>query len=380
MKSISISLSIAILLGTTACSKQNASKAHADKAKNETSVTHAIKPVVITEAVKHDTDDPAIWVNAANPSESLVLGTDKNKDGALYVFDLDGKIIESKVVRGLKRPNNVDVEYGFMLNGKPVDIAVVTERMTNSLRIFTLPDMTPIDGGGIPVYEGETGSEFRDLMGIALYKSPADGKVYAIAGRKNGPADGTYLWQYLLEDNGSGSVSATEVRRFGQFSGQKEIEAIAVDDELGYIYYSDEGIGVRKYYAEPDKGNEELALFATENFSKDHEGISIYNLDNGTGYILVSDQEAGRFHIFSREGSAEDPHRHELLKIVQVSTLDSDGSEITSLPLNEKFKNGLFVAMSSDKTFQYYSWEDLAGDDLKVASGEDTTTLEANKK
>ena len=42
-----------------------------------------IKPVIITDTVRHDTDDPAIWVNFANPSASLVLGTDKDQDGAL---------------------------------------------------------------------------------------------------------------------------------------------------------------------------------------------------------------------------------------------------------------------------------------------------------
>ena len=54
----------------------------------------AIKPLVVTEKVKHDTDDPAIWVNPDDPSKSLIIGTDKDEDGGLYVFNLDGKIIE----------------------------------------------------------------------------------------------------------------------------------------------------------------------------------------------------------------------------------------------------------------------------------------------
>jgi 3-phytase len=53
-----------------------------------TTDTTDIKPVIITEAVKYDTDDPAIWVNKADPAKSLVIGTDKDADGALYVFDL----------------------------------------------------------------------------------------------------------------------------------------------------------------------------------------------------------------------------------------------------------------------------------------------------
>ncbi|MDI9879527.1 phytase [Flectobacillus longus] len=323
-----------------------------------------IKPVVITDSVKHDTDDPAIWINPQNPSKSLIIGTDKNQDGALFVFDLQGKIQSKKVVRGLKRPNNVDIEYGLKIGGKKVDIAVTTERMTHQLRIYSLPDMKPIDNSGIPMFEGETGTEFRDLMGIALYKN-SKGKIYAMVGRKNGPTTGGYIWQYELSDNGKGQVKATFIRKFGSYSGKKEIESIAVDDALGYVYYSDEGIGVRKYYAEPSKGDQELALFATKGFSEDHEGISIYQTSARKGYILVSDQGANQFHIFPREGSVQNPHEHPELKVVKVEAKQSDGSDITAIPLNKTFKKGLFVVMSDDKTFHFYRWEDIAGKDLK---------------
>jgi len=326
--------------------------------------TDTIKPIFVTDAVRYDSDDPAIWINKADPSKSLVIATDKDADGALFVYDLAGKIVKDKVVPNLKRPNNVDVAYGLILNGKPIDIAVTTERMTHKLRIFSLPDMKPIDQGGLDMFAGETTPDFRDLMGIALYTS-SKGQIYAIVGRKNGPKDG-YLWQYLLEDNGSGAIKATFVRKFGSFSGKKEIEAIAVDNELGYIYYSDEQVGVKQYYADPAKGNEQLALFATEGFKEDHEGISIYKLTDSTGYILVSDQGANRFQIFSREGTKTNPFEHKYLKTVPVMATQSDGSEVVSVKLNDTFKHGLFVAMSDDKTFHYYRWEDIAGTDLKM--------------
>lgn len=325
----------------------------------------AIKPVIITEPVLFDTDDPAIWVNPADPAQSLIIGTDKNSEGALYVFDLQGKIVKDKVVRGLKRPNNVDLAYGLMLGGKPTDIVITTERMTHKLRIFSLPDMKPVDNGGIDAFVGETGFEYCDLMGISIYTSKA-GKMYAVAGRKNGPKDGSYLWQYLLEDDGTGNVKATLVRKFGKYSGKKEIEAIAVDNELGYIYYSDEQVGVRQYYADPEKGDKELAIFGTSGFEADHEGISIYKLTDKTGYILVSDQGANRFQIFSREGTKANPFEHKLLKIANVAAQQSDGSDVVATPLNDTFKHGIFVVMSNDKTFHYYRWEDIAGKELKV--------------
>lgn len=343
----------------TSC--QRAADSNQDRAEVSSGI---VKPVFVTDSVIHDTDDPAIWIHPSEPSKSLIIGTDKDEDGALFVFDLEGKKIDSLVVRGLKRPNNVDVSYGLKMGDKLVDFAVTGERMTSKLRFYSLPDMKEIQAGGTEAFQGETGEMFRDLMGVAVYHDQTNRKHYVLAGRKTGPTDGTYLWQYEIKGSESG-ITLDLVRKFGNYSGKKEIEAIAVDNELGFIYYSDEGVGVRKYHADPAKGNDELALFATEGFSQDHEGISIYKLDDTTGYILVSDQEVNQFHVFPREGAPSDPHRHDLITVIKTSTVSSDGSEVTGLPLNSTFTKGLFVAMSDDKTFQIYRWEDLAGDILQ---------------
>jgi 3-phytase len=325
-----------------------------------------LKPAVVTDPVLHDSDDPAIWVNATDPARSLVLGTDKDADGALYAFDLAGKIV--KRIGGLKRPNNVDVEYGVALGGREVDIAAVTERLGDTVRFFRLPDLEPLDGGGgVPVFAGESD---RAPMGVALYKRPRDGAVFAIVSRKSGPRTG-YLWQYRLGDDGAGRLQATKVRAFGAFSGSGEIEAVAVDDALGYVYYSDESTGVRKYHADPDApgAERELALFATTGFAEDREGISIYESGERTGYILVSDQQANRFQMFPREGTAADPHAHAVVRVVAVSAADSDGSDVTNVALGAAFPRGLFVAMSEGKVFHFYAWPDVAGENPATHGG-----------
>jgi 3-phytase len=327
----------------------------------------ALKPRVVTEPTRHDTDDPAIWINRTNPAESLILGTDKHADGALYVFGLDGKIHHDKVVRGLVRPNNVDIAYGVMIGGKPTDVAVLTERYANRLRVYRLPDMAPVDGGGIPVFTGERA---RDCMGVALYTRRGDGAVFAIVSRSDyqAPLQG-YLHQYRLIDDGTGTLRGVFTRSFGNWSGKKEIEAIAVDDELGFVYYSDENFGVRKYHADPaaEDADEELAVIGQEGFAEDREGISIYRTGPGTGYILVSDQQNNAFRVFRREGEAGKPHEHLFLKSFNVSAIESDGSDVTNAALGPTFPNGLFVAMSNGKVFHLYSWDDIAGNDLKRA-------------
>lgn len=312
-------------------------------------------PELVSDTVSFDTDDPAIYYNRKNPAKSLIIGTDKGGktgQGGIYVFDIFGKNMVQKNLLGINRPNNIDVAYGLIGNGKgKIDIAVCTERNTNKIRVIKLPDLQLVDAGGIEVFEGEIQ---RSPMGVALFTDEKTQQIYAIVSRKDGPLQG-YLFQYLLYEDDRGIVRGKLVRKFGQYSGLKEIESIAVDNELGFVYYSDETVGVRKYYAHPDSSGKELALFARTGFTEDHEGISIYKTSAKKGYILVSDQQANQFHIFRREGELADKHKHELIKIIKTQTNESDGSEIISYKLNKRFKNGLFVAMSNNKTFQFYS-------------------------
>jgi len=317
-----------------------------------------ISPDVVTQPTPNDTDDPAVWINRANPAESLILGTDKETDGGLYVFDLSGKIVAEKSIIPLRRPNNVDVEYGFRYLDTLIDIAVVTEREAQMLRVFRVPNMQAIDGGGIPIFQREEG-EMALPMGIALYKKPASEEIHAIVSRKFGPTDSTYLWQYRLTAKADSTVGAELIRKFGAFGGQEEIEAIAVDDTLGYVYYSDEMVGIRKYHADPAMGNAELALFGTEGFTEDREGIALWPTGAGEGYLVVSDQQAGAFRVFTRTGTPEQPHQHEFVTSIPLSTQETDGVEISTVPFTQQFPKGFFIAMSEDKTFQVYDLRKL---------------------
>lgn len=324
-------------------------------------VVHHWKPVVQTAPVAGDADDPAIWYNPQDPSRSVIIGTDK-QGGALYVYDLQGRIVQ--VMQGLRRPNNVDVEYGLRLGSRRVDIAVATEREAQRLRIYA------IEGGrlreignpdGTRVFEGEQGDATLP-MGISLYRRPRDGAIFAIVSRKSGPREG-YLWQYQLVPDGAGRVSLRKVRAFGRFSGNGEIEAVAVDDALGYVYYADERYGICKYHADPDhpRANEELAVFGTEGFEGDREGIAIYPTGARTGYILCVDQRAGDsvVYLFRREGTASQPHQHEPARAVVHSSADeTDGIEVTHRSLGKQFPRGVLVMMNSKgRNFLLYAWK-----------------------
>jgi 3-phytase len=323
-----------------------------------------------TAALSNDPDDPAVWVNPADPSRSLVLATMKvaAPAGAIVAFGLDGQV--RQIVSGIDRPNNIDVEYGLALGGRSVDIAVATERLKRQLRIFRIErDGRLIDLGGVPVLEGQSG-ELGSPMGVALYKRPRDGAVFAIVSPKEGPRE-NYLWQYRLRDGGGGRVAADFVRRFGTFSGttvrdENEIEAVAVDDALGYVYYADEANGIHKWHADPDHpdASEELAHFGRTGFRGDREGLAIYALPDGTGYIVATDQldENSEYHVYRREGEPGRPHDHTTEVTVLAGEADAtDGIEISSAPLGPGLPHGIMVAMNSEpQNFLIFRWQDVA--------------------
>jgi len=312
---------------------------------------NALKPTIITQPTPHDTDDPAIWIPPTDASKSLIIGTDKETGGGLYLYDLEGKIVHRFINMG--RPNNVAIAYGLKIGNQKVDVAVTTEREKKRIRIFSLPDLKPIDNGGISVFVGE---KDRDPMGISLYTRPSDNSIFAIVGRKFGPSE-SYLWQYELLASENDNVSAKLVRKFGKFSAKKEIEAIAVDNEMGFIYYSDERSGMRKYYADPAKNdNTELAFFGKNDFKSDNEGIAIYKNSPTTGYILVSNQQKNTFVVYPREGSKNNKNLHQKIAEIPTSTVECDGADATSINLGKKFPNGMLVAMSNGMTFHYYDW------------------------
>jgi 3-phytase len=321
-----------------------------------------VTPLRETASETHQTDDPAIWVHPRRPEQSLILGTIKMAapDGAIAVYRLDGSRLMS--IPNVDRPNNIDVAYGFRLGRRKLDIAAATERNQHRLRLFEiLPGKGLRDLAALPVFAGQTG-QAQQPMGIALYTRPRDGALFAIVSRKSGPS-GSYLWQYRLRDDGRGQLIGEKVREFGQFSGAKEIEAIVVDAELGYVYYSDEGTGIRKYHADPDhpEAAQELALFGTEGWEGDREGLAIYARPGGKGYLIATDQRTPNsvYHVYRRETDAG--QAHEKLGSFQVGAATTDGIEVTARPLGRAMPGGLFIAMNdSRRNFLLVDWREIA--------------------
>ena len=86
------------------------------------------------------------------------------------------------------------------------------------------------------------------------------------------------------------------------------------------------------WHADPDAtgADRELALFGTTGYQQDREGLGIYDLEDGTGYIVSVDQLPGEsvFHIYRREGESERPHHHSAVMLSFTGGADgTDGLE-----------------------------------------------------
>src|SRR5262245_24965241 len=136
-----------------------------------------------------DADDPAIWVHPTDGSKSIVIGTLKN--GGLAVFDLDGETIqEIDYDDEDARQNNVDLLYDVALGGLTRDLAVVTDRGLDHLRVFAsdpagAPAATPLHEVTVPdppvVFEGDNDIS---AYGIAAWKAP-DGTPYVAMSQRH---------------------------------------------------------------------------------------------------------------------------------------------------------------------------------------------------
>ena len=330
----------------------------------QTPDTVRVAPHLSTTPVMFDADDPALWINPAVPESSLVLGTDKGEleSGGLYVWNMDGSLRQQIP---LGHPNNVDVKAGMPFGAATIDIAVVSVRDQDEIRVFKIdPDTRMLEdittAQGIPVFDAP--------YGLTLYRRADDHRVFVILSSKSNNFF-LEIWQIRLAPDDAGKVKGDRVRVFGDHTGI--VEGMVADDELGYLYYAEGEIGIHKYYADPRKGARRLALLGTDPVrSWDRKGLALYKCSDSTGYLLVANPDDRCLHVYSRNGGAQGKHQHDLLAIIQ-NTLNNQGVgiEATSAASSARFPSGVLLWHDEKfRKFRYYAWEDVAQSALTVCS------------
>ena len=306
-------------------------------------------------------DDPAVWIHPTDPSQSLIIGTDKR--GALHTYNLDGS--SAGQVSDGTEPNNVDVLYGFQLCHLNIDLVVAGIRAggPKGVKVWMVdPDTRQLvditDGGVIPVLNGG-GPE-----GMCGYRSDRTGRFFCFATRSGRVEQ--YELQYAMRDK----VRGTLVRSLELGSN---VEGCVADPEYQAFYISEEKVGIWKYGAEPESGvtGTLIARVGENGLTADVEGLAIYEGSNGRGYLIASSQGNDSYKVYERGGNHAFVATIDPLEGAIDDVSSTDGIAVSNCPLSSLFPQGLFVVQDDDnpggnQNFKLYAWEDIAGAALLI--------------
>ena len=324
-----------------------------------------VRPIVETMPMAHAgdaADDPAIWHNPRDPKASLIIGTDKQ--GGLHVYDMAGQSLQF-VPDG--KMNNVDLREGFRLGGRPVTLVTASDRTNKAIAVYELDNA---NRRLVNIADGILPSGLSDPYGLCMYRSPRIGKYYVFISDPDG-----LVRQWELVPTRTGKVRAKQVREL-RFSSQTE--GCVADDHTQTLYVGEEDIGLWSVTAEPVRTSVPKAVQRIVDNPKvkdDFEGVGIYDLGNGRGYIVVSSQGNDSYAVYRREGAQEylgsfaiiaDPAKG----IDGVS--ETDGLDVSSANLGPGLEHGALVAQdgrnvlpTENQNFKIVPWKAIA-DALKL--------------
>jgi parallel beta-helix repeat protein len=293
-------------------------------------------------------DDPAIWVNAADPSRSTVIGTDKQ--GGLGVYDLNGSQLH--FYSGIK-PNNVDLRYGFNLGGSLIDVVTASEQDSDTILVYRVDPSTR----GLVNVRAQSRDTGFGAAGLCMYKSPVSGKFYVFVSDSSGN-----MRQFELVATG-GAIDYTQVRTldFGSVT-----EGCVVDDHHQALYVSEENVALWRLSAEPNGGSGMTRVASVDGsiLTADVEGLAVYDKGGGTGLLIASSQGSDDFAAFDRQSGAY-RGRFQIVNGSIDGVTHTDGIDVTSAPLGSAYPSGLFVAQddrndSGNQNFKLVSWAGIA--------------------
>ena len=347
--------SIADVAGTLKLSTGKAQDPRASDEPRLAAVTATVETVPVA-SFGDAADDPAIWADPINPGNSVVITTDKQ--AGLYVHDMQGKVLQF-VPDG--KVNNVDLREDFMLGGERIVLVTASNRTDESISIYRLDTATR---QLVDVSDGTQPTGLADPYGLCMTRN-AEGRTYVFV---NG--DDTRKRQWELVDAGNGRVRASHVR---DMSFESQTEGCVIDDASGMLYVNEEDEALWRLSAGPDGGDSKTVV---ERIADNHavlddfEGVGIYDLGNGHGYLVVSSQGNDSYAVYRREGKQEylgsfavvaDP----LLGIDGIS--ETDGLEVTSRNLGPGFEHGAMVAQDGrnvmpveNQNYKYVPWAAIA--------------------
>lgn len=300
-------------------------------------------------------DDPAIWIDTTDVMGSFIIGTDKK--GGLATYDLNGTQLNYYADGNI---NNCDLRYGFQLGNKQVDVLAASNRTTHSISLYFVEKGGMLKTAGARVIESEMEDE---VYGLGMYRSAKTCNYFVFLNSKAGEIE---QWQLFAKND---KIDAKLVRSWDVGT---QTEGVAADDENAVVYIGEEVAGIFKFDAEPDGSTEGTLIpkstAENEDIHYDIEGLAIYATDSVNGYLIASSQGSYSYAIFERQGNNKYLGSFRIADGDIDSVEETDGLDITSVPLGTKYPKGLLVVQDGynydgeelvSQNFKYLSWEDI---------------------
>jgi 3-phytase len=285
-------------------------------------------------------DDPALWVNQADPAKSLILAT--NKDEGVYVYGLDG-VERQKLPVGLS--NNVDVRG---------NLAVASNDGVNALSWFRIePETQQVS------HAGDTKLERIEPYGVCIGR--VGGMLQTAVTFKEGTID---IWPTY--DGGSGTVTLGAVRTIKLAS---QLEGCVFDDEQKRLFVGEENHGL--WVIDLESGAAPVLIDSVtqgRGLVADVEGMSLWRGPDGAGFLVVSAQSRDRYVLYDRQPP------HGVRGVIAVSASadgkvdavsHTDGLDVSSAPL-PGFPRGVLIVQDDanpvsevDQNFKVVDWREV---------------------
>ena len=280
-------------------------------------------------------DDPAIWVDPANPNRALIIATDKK--AGLHVYDLTGKDI-AFTQAGLV--NNVDVAG---------NIIVASDRndgVNAHLAVFRLDADKPAI-----VSLGRAAAGVGEAYGLCLKKSAPGEPITAALIVKDGTvrvgtltADGTprftVKWEHKIATQSEGCV----------FDG----DTLYVGEEVGGLWeLKQQGSGAAARLVAPIDNQRLVA---------DLEGLATID-HKGQRYLIASSQGDNAYALYRLPGM-EPAGRFRIAAGKHGATEETDGIELAKGSFGRHYPGGLFIAQDgrnspAAQNFKLVSWREV---------------------
>lgn len=308
-------------------------------------------------------DDPAIWLNKSNPSNSIIFGTDK-KSG-IYSYNIQGQELS---YTNLGNINNIDtrtINVGDDENVSDFTFLFASNRTLGSVDLWVFEDNEIRQKLENNSWEVPSKPSFRGKSDIIVYGICAgiDAKYGLVAFLTEDTGPRVEVWN--LTEDGLNLITT--------FNNGGESEGCVYDDLNRTLFISEEEVrGVLKAYRLDDSFDFSEPYIVDSRDGQiggDPEGVSLYKTPNNSGYLILSSQGDSKFNLYDRNYPYDYITSFRIGSSKSIDNVtDTDGIETINFKLSDEYPEGIMIAQdgynkdglwSKKQNFKFVSFQDI---------------------